>query len=76
MLSLPWGLSPAGGEEQPRDVQLDQDPIPEGQEAVTHSTTHQPNPAHRSGAATRSQNCESRHYEDKQHLCCERVSAP
>lgn len=44
VLSLPLGLWAAGGEAQPQDVRLYQDPFPEGQEAVTHSTTHQPQP--------------------------------
>lgn len=44
MSSLPLGLWAAGGEAQPQDVRLYQDPFPEGQEAVTHSTTHQPQP--------------------------------
>lgn len=42
MLSLPGGLWAVGGEAQHQVVQLYQDPFPEGQEAVTHSTTHQP----------------------------------
>ena len=41
---LPWGLWAAGGEAQPQVVPLYQDPFPEGQEAVTHSTTHEPQP--------------------------------
>lgn len=44
MLLLPWGLWAADGEAQPQVVRLYQDPFPEGQEAVTHSTTHQPQP--------------------------------
>lgn len=44
VLSLPCVLWAAGGGEQPQVVQLSQDPFPEGQEAVTHSTTHQLQP--------------------------------
>lgn len=44
MWSLPWGLWAEGGEAQPRVLRLYQNRFPEGQEAVKHSTTHQPQP--------------------------------
>lgn len=42
MLFLPEGLWAAGDEARRRAVRSDQDPFPEGQEAVTHRATHQP----------------------------------